>query len=111
MTFAEPALSDILSLDEEPVNVGIRTNKVMSKAEEARIEEIAAAMSDDDGDRDVARRRDSVTEEDITEQDGIPMIVVTNAADGTAKLKRQRTTSSSSMDYLQVQSPSLQPTA
>ena len=97
-----------MSLDEEPVNVDVRTSKMMSKAEEARIEEIAAAMSDDDGDREVGARRDSVTEEAITEQEGIPMIVVTNATDGSAQLKRQRFTSSDSMDYLKVQSPSFQ---
>lgn len=94
-----------MSLDEEPVNVDVRRHKEKSKDEEAGIEEVDAALPEGHGVGDIG---ESDTEGAITEQD-IPMIVVTNAADGSS-IPKQRTapTSSTSMDYLKVQSPNFQ---
>ena len=97
-----------MSLDEEPVNVDIRISKERSKAEEAMIEEVdaAAALPESHGARNFGE--EAITEAAITEQD-IPMIVVTDAATDGSRLQRSSTLhSSTSMDYLKVQSPNFQ---
>ena len=95
-----------MSLDEEPVNVNVRQQKEMSKDEEAGIEEVDAALPEGHGMGDVG---ESDTEGAITEQD-IPMIVVTNATDSSVPKQRTALTSSTSVDYLKVQSPNFQVT-
>ena len=95
-----------MSLDEEPVNVNVRRQKEMSKDEEAGIEEVDAALPEGHGVGDVG---ESDTEGAITEQD-IPMIVVTNATDSSVPKQRTALTSSTSVDYLKVQSPNFQVT-
>lgn len=95
-----------MSLDEEPVNVNVRQQKEMSKDEEAGIEEVDAALPEGHGVGDVG---ESDTEGAITEQD-IPMIVVTNATDSSVPKQRTALTSSTSVDYLKVQSPNFQVT-
>lgn len=95
-----------MSLDEEPVNVDVKRQKEMSKDEEAGIEEVDAALPEGHGVGDVG---ESDTEGAITEQD-IPMIVVTNATDSSVPKQRTALTSSTSVDYLKVQSPNFQVT-
>ena len=95
-----------MSLDEEPVNVDVKRQKEMSKDEEAGIEEVDAALPEGHGMGDVG---ESDTEGAITEQD-IPMIVVTNATDSSVPKQRTALTSSTSVDYLKVQSPNFQVT-
>ena len=106
MTFSDTT-QDIVSLDEEPVNVDIRIGKEQSKAEEAMIEEVdTAALPESHGVRNFGE--EAITEAAITEQD-IPMIVVTDATtDGSRQQRSSRLHSSTSMDYLKVQSPNFQ---
>ena len=98
-----------MSLDEEPVNVDIRIGKEQSKAEEAMIEEVdTAGLPESHGVRNFGE--EAITEAAITEQD-IPMIVVTDATtDGSRQQRSSRLHSSTSMDYLKVQSPNFQVT-
>lgn len=107
MTFSDTT-QDIVSLEEEPVNVDIRISKEKSKAEEAMIEGVdAAALPEGHGVRNFGE--EAITEAAITEQD-IPMIVVTDAAatDGSRQQRKSTLHSSTSMDYLKVQSPNFQ---
>lgn len=105
MTFSEPTQSDIVSLDEEPVNVDIRSGKQQSKEEEAGIEEVDAALSEGHGVRDT--EEGPITEAALASQD-IPMIVVTDTADSSNRRQRSAPVRTTSMDYLKVQSPNFQ---
>ena len=105
MTFSEPTQSDIVSLDEEPVNVDIRSGQQQSKEEEAAIEEVDTALPEGNGVRDVGEG--PITEATIAGQD-IPMIVITDATDSSNRKQRSAPVRTASMDYLKVQSPSIQ---